>query len=86
MPHLAFGTPRKLPRAEALSGRVGVLDIAFAGVGGRSGSFETVLIAGNVRKWRGRLVGHDLNRVRSLVHESRERLFTRRGVKVDVLG
>jgi hypothetical protein len=44
MPHLAFGTPRKLPRADALSGRVGVLDIAFAGVGGKSGSFETVTL------------------------------------------
>src|SRR5262245_46635135 len=44
MPHLAFGTPRKLPKAEALSGRVGVLDIAFAGVGGKSGSFETVTL------------------------------------------
>ena len=44
MPHLAFGTPRKLPKAESLSGRVGVLDIAFAGVGGKSGSFETVTL------------------------------------------
>jgi 5-methylthioadenosine/S-adenosylhomocysteine deaminase len=51
-----------------------------------TGNVETVLIAGNVRKWRGRLVGHDLNRVRSLVHESRDRLFSRRGLKVDVLG
>ena len=44
MPHLAFGTPRKLPKPEALSGRVGVLDIAFAGVGGKSGSFESVTL------------------------------------------
>ena len=43
-PHLAFGTPRKLPRADSLSGRVCVLDIAFAGVGGRSGSFESVTL------------------------------------------
>jgi hypothetical protein len=41
---LAFGTPRKLPKAESLSGRVGVLDIAFAGVGGRNGSFDTVTL------------------------------------------
>jgi 5-methylthioadenosine/S-adenosylhomocysteine deaminase len=45
-----------------------------------------VLIAGNVRKWRGRLVGHDIDRIRTLVHESRERLFGRRGLKVDILG
>jgi hypothetical protein len=44
MQHLAFGTPRKLPRADSLSGRVCVLDIAFAGVGGRSGSFESVTL------------------------------------------
>jgi hypothetical protein len=44
MPVIAFGTPRKLPKAESLSGRVGVLDIAFAGVGGASGSFETVTL------------------------------------------
>lgn len=36
-PHLAFGTPRKLPRAKELQGRVVVLDIAFAaGVAGAS--------------------------------------------------
>lgn len=44
MPHLAFGTPRKLPKASSLAGRVGVLDIAFAGVGGRNGSFESVTL------------------------------------------
>ncbi|MGF1467817.1 MAG: hypothetical protein ACFCGT_16960 [Sandaracinaceae bacterium] len=29
-PHIAFGTPRKLPKARSLEGRVAVLDIAFA--------------------------------------------------------
>lgn len=32
-PHLAFGTPRKLPPARELQGRVTVLDIAFAAEG-----------------------------------------------------
>lgn len=32
-PHLAFGTPRKLPHARELEGRVVVLDIAFAAEG-----------------------------------------------------
>jgi hypothetical protein len=41
---LAFGTPRKLPKPDDLSGRVGVLDIAFAGVGGKSGNFEGVTL------------------------------------------
>lgn len=36
-PHIAFGTPRRLPKPSQLSGRVAVLDIAFAaGVGGAS--------------------------------------------------
>jgi hypothetical protein len=40
-PHLAFGTPRKLPPARELQGRVVVLDIAFAAEGSGS-SFEKV--------------------------------------------
>lgn len=40
-PHLAYGTPRKLPRAEDLSGRVVVLDVAFAANAGGA-SFEKV--------------------------------------------
>lgn len=57
MVELAFGTPRKLPKPESLAGRVGVLDIAFAGVGGRSGSFEAVTLPfiqgldGRLRVW-----------------------------------
>lgn len=40
---LAFATPRKLPKAQSLSGRVVVLDIAFAGSSGKV-SFETVTL------------------------------------------
>jgi len=40
-PQLAYGTPRKLPRADRLVGRVVVLDIAFAGDAGGA-SFEKV--------------------------------------------
>lgn len=41
MPHIALGTPRKLPKASELTGRVVVLDIAFAsGAGGAS--FERI--------------------------------------------
>lgn len=43
---LAFGTPRKLPRASELHGRVVVLDIAFAydttSLGGRADKFEKI--------------------------------------------
>jgi hypothetical protein len=37
MQHLAFGTPRKLPKPETLPGRVVVLDIAFASTGSGGG-------------------------------------------------
>ena len=37
MQTLAFGTPRKLPRASSVLGRVAVLDIAFAGAGSGGG-------------------------------------------------
>lgn len=40
-PHIAYGTPRKLPKAKELPGRVVVLDIAFAADTG-SASFDKV--------------------------------------------
>jgi hypothetical protein len=42
LPQLAFGSPRLLPKPERLTGRVVVLDIAFAATVGSSVSFETV--------------------------------------------
>ncbi len=42
LPHLAFGSPRALPRAASLVGRVAVLDIAFAATVGASVSFDLV--------------------------------------------
>jgi hypothetical protein len=41
LPHLAFASPRLLPKAERLTGRVVVLDIAFAATVGTSISFES---------------------------------------------
>jgi len=40
VPALVFGTPRRLPKAKSLEGRVAVLDIAFAGTQGSG--FEKV--------------------------------------------
>lgn len=40
-PALSFATPRKLPKPEQLSGRVAVLDVAFAGLGS---GFERVTL------------------------------------------
>lgn len=42
VPHLAFGSPRVLPRADKLAGRVVVLDIAFAATVGESISYEKI--------------------------------------------
>lgn len=42
-PAIAFATPRKLPKAKALSGKIVVLDIAFAGQGS-SGGFQGVTL------------------------------------------
>ena len=40
LPHLAFASPRLLPRADKVPGRVVVLDIAFAATVGTTVSFE----------------------------------------------
>jgi hypothetical protein len=42
IPQLAFGSPRVLPRASSLVGRVVVLDIAFAATVGATVSFEKI--------------------------------------------
>ena len=51
-----------------------------------TGNVETVFIAGNTRKWGGRLVGHDIKKVRQMAQELRNQLFARRGMKLDILG
>jgi cytosine/adenosine deaminase-related metal-dependent hydrolase len=50
-----------------------------------SGNVDTVLIAGEIRKWRRRLVGHDLANVRARVQQSRDNLFERKGQKLEIL-
>jgi hypothetical protein len=60
-PALAFATPRKLPKVSQLSGRVAVLDIAFAASNGGSG-FEKVtlpFIAGLGERLRAWVDHHD---------------------------
>ena len=55
-----------------------------------AGNVDTVLIAGNVQKWRGKLTlgsfGGDQEKVRRMVEESRNYLFERRGMRVDPMG
>lgn len=46
---------------------------------------DGVLIAGQLRKWRGELVGPEIARVQRLVTESRDRLISVSGYELDVL-
>jgi cytosine/adenosine deaminase-related metal-dependent hydrolase len=51
-----------------------------------AGNVDSVFIAGAPRKWRGRLVGHDMKKIHQMVQDSRDRLFARRNIKLDVVG
>ena len=44
-----------------------------------AGNVDTVLVAGQVRKWRGKLTGHDMNAVAAQVLASRDYLFAAGG-------
>jgi cytosine/adenosine deaminase-related metal-dependent hydrolase len=44
---------------------------------------DTVLVAGQVRKWRGELVGPDRARIRKLAEESRRRILAAAGWSFD---
>ena len=41
---------------------------------------STVLVAGQVKKWRGKLLGHDMDRLRMDLEASRDYLFNAAGV------
>jgi 5-methylthioadenosine/S-adenosylhomocysteine deaminase len=45
---------------------------------------ETVIVAGKVRKWQGRLLDVDLRKLRSELEASRDYLFKAAGVKTDL--
>jgi 5-methylthioadenosine/S-adenosylhomocysteine deaminase len=45
---------------------------------------ETVIVAGKVRKWRGRLLGADLGRLRRELEASRDHLFKAAGIRQDL--
>jgi 5-methylthioadenosine/S-adenosylhomocysteine deaminase len=47
---------------------------------------DTVFIRGEIRKWQGRLVGVDLNRIGKLVHQSRDYLVSNAGWPRDLFG
>ena len=45
---------------------------------------ETVIVAGKVRKWRGRLLDVDLGKLRRGLEKSRDHLFQRAGIRQDL--
>jgi 5-methylthioadenosine/S-adenosylhomocysteine deaminase len=47
---------------------------------------ETVIIAGKVRKWKGKLLGVDLNHLRRQLEASRDYIFAAAGIAQDVFG
>jgi cytosine/adenosine deaminase-related metal-dependent hydrolase len=51
-----------------------------------TGNVENVFVAGQVRKWRGRLVRVDLGRIRRQIEQARDRLLTRANYRNDLFG
>ena len=49
-----------------------------------AGNVDTVLVAGQVRKFRGKLIGHDLDRIHGLIETSRDYLYSARGFTGDI--
>jgi len=47
---------------------------------------ETVIVAGKVRKWKGKLVGVDLNHLRRQLEASRDYIFAAAGIAQNVFG
>jgi hypothetical protein len=80
MPHLAFGSPRLLPRASTIPGRVVVVDVAFAATVGTSISFDQIT-APFLRDLGDRLAAwvdhHDHERHASFAHDPRFVLATK---------
>jgi 5-methylthioadenosine/S-adenosylhomocysteine deaminase len=45
---------------------------------------ETVIVAGKVRKWKGKLLDVDLRRLRNELEESRDYLYSAAGIPQDL--
>jgi 5-methylthioadenosine/S-adenosylhomocysteine deaminase len=48
------------------------------------GNIDTVIIGGRVRKYRGKVVGLDMGKLKGMIDESRTHLFTAAGYKPDI--
>ena len=47
---------------------------------------ETVIVAGKVRKWRGKLLDVDLRHLRRQLEDSRDYIFAAAGIDQDLFG
>ena len=47
---------------------------------------ETVIVAGKVRKWKGKLLDVDLRHLRRQLEESRDYIFAAAGIDQDLFG
>jgi hypothetical protein len=47
---------------------------------------ETVIVAGKVRKWKGTVLGTDMNRLRRQLEASRDRIFAAAGIPQNIFG
>ncbi|MDU8912314.1 amidohydrolase family protein [Aestuariicoccus sp. MJ-SS9] len=45
---------------------------------------DTVMVAGKIRKWQGQLLGHDIDKLRSELEQSRDYIFEKAGVQHDL--
>jgi 5-methylthioadenosine/S-adenosylhomocysteine deaminase len=45
---------------------------------------DTVMVAGQIRKWQGQLLGHDVEKLRRELEESRDYIFEKAGVQHDL--
>jgi len=45
---------------------------------------DTVMVAGQIRKWQGRLIGHDLDKLRRELEASRDHIYEKAGIARDL--
>ena len=45
---------------------------------------DTVMVAGQILKWQGALLGHDIDRLRADLEASRDHLFEAAGIERDL--
>jgi len=63
----------------------GINAVATVTAFARAGNVDTVLVAGRIRNWRGKLTGHDMNVASAQALASRDYVFAASGQRADAL-